>query len=67
MDFDSLDFIVYETFVATHDLFVNDETRIKRIKLIDMHEYSTANKDNVIYRVIVMTDNTAMYEMALEF
>lgn len=63
----SIDWIVYEDWVANHDLFVNDDTQIKKIKFVDMLEYSTTQKDNVIYRVIVMTDNTAMYEMALEF
>lgn len=65
--YDSLDLLSYDAFVENHRLFVNEDTRLLKMKMVDIREKIEDTKDKVIFRIIVMTDNTALYEMELKF
>jgi len=67
VNFDYIEKIDYDEFVYNHKLFVNEETRLLKLKIVEIYEETTAKIDMVVYRVIVMTDNTALYEMELVF
>lgn len=68
-DIDYIDRFNLREFIISHRLFINEDTNIIEFEPLYIGElYDITDKmDYVIYRGIIMTDNTALYEVDLVF
>lgn len=68
-DINYIDRLNLREFIIQHKLFVNENTKILEFMPLYIGElYDITDKmDYVIYRGIIMTDNTALYEVDLIF